>query len=212
VPTPVNPSPLAFAGSDPELCLAFANTAGWHASERPVEWLVGYDRLVEFGVDAAALGADSARRLLDAARARPAAAERTLGEALALREAAYRLFSAVAAGATPTAADLGTLNAALADALPRLALVLGDDGVAAAWTGAGDELDRPLWPIALSAAQLLVSGDLHVRLRECANHPCGWLFVDHSRSRTRRWCAMQGCGNRVKARRHYARRRAGETR
>src|SRR4029450_4265670 len=114
-------------------------------------------------------GAAPPRRPPPAARARPAAAERTLGEALALREAAYRLFSAVAAGATPTAADLGTLNAALADARPRLALVLGDDGVAAAWTGAGDELDRPLWPIALSAAQLLGSGDLHVRLGEGAN-------------------------------------------
>jgi predicted RNA-binding Zn ribbon-like protein len=212
VPTPVNTSPLAPAGSDPELCLAFANTAGWHAAERPVEWLVGYDRLVEFGGDAGTLGPDSARRLLDAARARPADAERTLSEAVALREAVYRLFSAVAARANPAAAEIGTLNAALADALPHLALVPGADGVAAAWTGTGDELDRPLWPIALSAAQLLLSDDLHPRLRECANHPCGWLFVDHSRSRTRRWCAMRGCGNRVKARRHYARRHAGETR
>jgi predicted RNA-binding Zn ribbon-like protein len=39
----------------------------------------------------------------------------------------------------------------------------------------------------------------------CSN--CHWLFVDRSRNRTRVWCDMRVCGNRAKARRHYARRR-----
>src|SRR5262245_37580636 len=210
---PVKPSnPLTFADSDPGLCLAFANTAGWHASEQPVEWLVDYERLVEFGRDAGTLDAATGQRLLEAARTRTADADRALRHAVALREAVYRLFSAIAAGTRPAAPDLDTLNAALADALPRVALARRGDGLAAIWTGTGDELDRPLWPVALSAAGLLLSDELHPRVRKCANHPCGWLFVDRSRSRTRRWCAMEGCGNRVKARRHYARRRAEEAR
>ena len=210
MPTPVKPrSPLGFAASEPELCLALANTAGWHASEHPVEWLVSYDRLVELGQDVGALDASAARSLLETARDRPADADRALGRAIVLREAIYRLFAAEGRAAP---ADLETVNAALANALPRLALVPHGDAVAVAWTGSADELERPLWPIALSAAELLLSDDLRQRVRECANHPCGWLFVDRSRGRTRRWCAMQGCGNRVKARRHYARRRAGEAR
>ena len=38
-----------------------------------------------------------------------------------------------------------------------------------------------------------------------AAEDCGWLFLDTSRSGRRRWCSMQSCGNRAKARRFYAR-------
>ncbi|MCL4825828.1 MAG: CGNR zinc finger domain-containing protein [Caldilinea sp.] len=34
---------------------------------------------------------------------------------------------------------------------------------------------------------------------------CGWLFFDASRNRSRRWCSMEDCGNRAKARLHYKR-------
>ncbi|HXO42658.1 MAG TPA: CGNR zinc finger domain-containing protein, partial [Thermoanaerobaculia bacterium] len=59
-----------------------------------------------------------------------------------------------------------------------------------------------------SAAELLTS-DKWRRVRECAGSDCTWLFLDRSRNRSRRWCAMQTCGNRAKARRHYRRARAG---
>ena len=55
-----------------------------------------------------------------------------------------------------------------------------------------------------SLADLLTSGDL-ARVQSCGDPECGWLFVDASRAGSRRWCAMDGCGNRNKARRHYAR-------
>ena len=51
------------------------------------------------------------------------------------------------------------------------------------------------------------------RLKACPN--CRWVFYDHSRSATKRWCLMnaagpdgRGCGNITKARRHRARQRA----
>ena len=43
------------------------------------------------------------------------------------------------------------------------------------------------------------------RLKICAN--CGWLFLDRSKNRSRMWCDMAVCGNRVKASRHYRRRK-----
>ena len=46
------------------------------------------------------------------------------------------------------------------------------------------------------------------RLRLCAQ--CGWLFLDRSKNRSRMWCDMAVCGNREKARRHYARSRVKE--
>jgi predicted RNA-binding Zn ribbon-like protein len=45
------------------------------------------------------------------------------------------------------------------------------------------------------------------RLRPCANGECRLFLIDHSRGNTARWCSMAGCGNRMKARRHYRRTR-----
>jgi predicted RNA-binding Zn ribbon-like protein len=60
--------------------------------------------------------------------------------------------------------------------------------------------------LALEALDLLQSPHLH-RLRRCEGPGCGWLFLDRSRSHTRRWCSSVNCGNRDRARRHYARHR-----
>lgn len=46
------------------------------------------------------------------------------------------------------------------------------------------------------------------RLRACANPDCRLFLVDRSRANQARWCSMATCGNRMKARRHYARGRA----
>lgn len=44
------------------------------------------------------------------------------------------------------------------------------------------------------------------RVKTCALPECQWAFYDTSRNRSRRWCAMDGCGNRVKNRSYRARR------
>ncbi len=70
----------------------------------------------------------------------------------------------------------------------------------------GLKLESVLWPIAMSAADLLVSANV-AKVRECEAGDCYWLFLDNSRNRSRRWCSMEACGNREKARRHYQRHR-----
>jgi predicted RNA-binding Zn ribbon-like protein len=37
---------------------------------------------------------------------------------------------------------------------------------------------------------------------------CGCLFLIHSRNHSRRWCTLEVCGNRAKARRHDERTKA----
>jgi predicted RNA-binding Zn ribbon-like protein len=64
-----------------------------------------------------------------------------------------------------------------------------------------------LTPIAQSAAELLASG-ISLRVRKCGNPACILHFYDTTRSRTRRWCLMALCGNRMKAAAHYRRQRA----
>jgi predicted RNA-binding Zn ribbon-like protein len=73
------------------------------------------------------------------------------------------------------------------------------------WAEDPDSLDRVLWVVARSAGELLTSDQLD-RVRQCADdRGCGYLFLDTSRNRSRRWCSMESCGNRAKARRHYQR-------
>ncbi|TCO59901.1 CGNR zinc finger domain-containing protein [Actinocrispum wychmicini] len=43
-------------------------------------------------------------------------------------------------------------------------------------------------------------------VRECAADDCGLRFADTSPKGNRQWCSMARCGNRMKARAHYARR------
>jgi predicted RNA-binding Zn ribbon-like protein len=58
------------------------------------------------------------------------------------------------------------------------------------------------------AVDLLCGMDA-TRLKRCPVQEggCGWLFLDHSRNRSRRWCAMEDCGTDVKSRHLTDRRR-----
>jgi predicted RNA-binding Zn ribbon-like protein len=49
------------------------------------------------------------------------------------------------------------------------------------------------------------------RLRSCGNSDeCTQFLIDRSKNNSARWCSMAGCGNRVKARRHYERRKTAQ--
>lgn len=43
--------------------------------------------------------------------------------------------------------------------------------------------------------------DHAARLKVCANDQCRWLFLDHSKNRSRQWCGAETCGNRARVRR-----------
>ena len=130
------------------------------------------------------------------------------GEAIGLREAIYRLFSALAMREPAPDADLRVLNGALADAPPRRTVAEGSGGYA--WETEGVEMSAAglLAPVLWSAADLLTRADRR-RVRRCANDACLWLFIDESKAGTRRWCDMSSCGNRAKSRRHYLKTKGG---
>lgn len=188
------------------LCLDFTNTVNWRGVLDREEALTSYAALVAWGRRAGILTGDGAARLLSEAARRPADATAALERAIALRETIRRVVLAASEGRPPEAGDLDTLNGALAAALREARLVPAADGFAWGWRDDPAALDRVLWPVLRAAADLLTSGDLD-RVRECAGDDCGWLFLDMSRNRSRRWCDMQSCGNRAKARRYYARKR-----
>lgn len=189
------------------LCLDFANTVEWHASDHPQEWLASYSDLVLWGQHAGILTKRKAQQLFQQASDHAAGAAAVLEQAITLREAIYGIFAAVAHGRQPKAADLAALNEALPAALAQSRIVSTAEGFAWEWAGNEDALARLLWPLVRSAAELLTSRELH-RVGQCADdRGCGWLFLDTSRNHARRWCDMKDCGNRAKVREHYKRKR-----
>ncbi|MBI5304531.1 MAG: ABATE domain-containing protein [Chloroflexi bacterium] len=185
------------------LCLDFANTVGDHKTDHPSEHLTSYADLVAWSRHAGILDAQTARQMLAQAARRPAAARNVLRQAVALREALYRIFVARADDASPQSRDLDLLNQAIARAFAHARLISNGNDFAWGWE---EEiaLDRMLWSITHSAADLLTMGNLD-RVRQCGDDECGWLFLDTSKNKSRRWCDMNDCGNRAKARRFYTR-------
>lgn len=174
----------------PDLCLEFVNTRYWRGQAVPTETLHAPEDLVAW---LAANGGPKAGK---------PPVRKEFDRALDLRELIHRLFDAEAQDRAPAPRDLERLNAALAAAPVRTAL--HRERGSYAW----DVDVRSETALALLAPVLWSTGDLLAgprldRVRRCANPECGWLFLDDSRAGRRRWCSMQSCGNRAKARRHY---------
>jgi predicted RNA-binding Zn ribbon-like protein len=170
--------------------------------------LKSYADLLAWSREAGLLDPKETRTLARRASDNPAEAQSAFKGAIEVRETLYRIYSALARGSQPGRADLAGLNDDLSHALPFARLAAGGEGYR--WTWSGESLDRPLWPVIRSAADLLTSDELGF-VRECGSASCSWLFIDRSRTRRRRWCDMKTCGNRQKARRYYQRHKAGGT-
>ncbi len=176
--------------------------AGYRADGEKIN---GYADLAAWSRDVGLATETEARRLLKLAEERPEAAEAVLVRGRALREAIYRIFKSVAEGWPPEGADLEKLNEELAIAKGHETLVYSAGAFNWAWRETSAALDKMLWPVARSAADLLTSGDL-ARVRQCGGENCGWLFLDTSRNKSRHWCDMKDCGNLAKVRRFRRRR------
>jgi predicted RNA-binding Zn ribbon-like protein len=194
-------------GFPDDLCLGFANTRYYRGGDAPTETLAGPEALLAWCRSAALLSAGGAKALRRAWRNGAGAA--TFRDGLALREAIYRIFFSTAEGKAPAPADLQALNDGLRAAPERIGVARA--GLGFAWRVSPIEtpgVPALLAPVLWSAANLLTGARL-ARVRHCANERCLWLFLDDSKSGTRRWCSMSACGNRAKAHRHYARQKAG---
>jgi predicted RNA-binding Zn ribbon-like protein len=176
------------------LVLDFVNTRDeWLRDSGWREFLHGYDDLVAWS------GFDD-----DAGAVDPETAADVHARALALRDGLHGLFAALAAARLSARRDVEAVNAAFRALRTRPQL---DADLNVAWTATPD---RPLGPVLASAAELLRHGPLD-RLRECPgpDGTCGWLFLDRTRNRSRRWCSMAVCGNPAKMRARAVRSREG---
>src|SRR5262249_51565507 len=126
---------------------------------------------------------------------------------LVFRDSLYRLFLKQSEGKPALPEDLQYLNAILSKQRSRMHLTR-QSGLYQWHSEPTSNIDSLIEQVAESAATLLTSPELE-RLRVCEDENCGWFFLDRSRNLPRRWCSMEDCGNRAKARRHYERIKQG---
>jgi predicted RNA-binding Zn ribbon-like protein len=183
-----------------ELCLDFANTLYGH-TKSVHEYLFDFRDLVLWSRHAGALSSEKAEILLSKGEQAPAESEAVFRQAIQIRETIFRVFASLAHDETPLDDDLTRLHQVWLETQSRTRLQQSDTGFVLGWEES-DALDGMLWPITRSAMELLTSDDL-MRVKQCGR--CDWLFLDKSRNRSRRWCSMDACGNRIKMARRYER-------
>lgn len=183
--------------------LDFANTRDWHVSDSPKETLLTYADFTDWALDGRVISAAQKRALDAEAKAHPARAQKALASARQLRDALQRLFDAEALDAKPDPADLDLLKRKYAEAAACATCDIAVDELALSWPDITSDLEYPLSGLAWGSMGLLLS-DESAMIGRCADdRGCGFLFLDTSKNHSRRWCHMETCGNRAKARRYY---------
>ncbi len=184
----------------------FVNTHELDATGHPVEGLSTLGDATGWLTEHGLLHPE-VRRAIDGSRA-PRSAE-LLEHVRAVRAGLREIVEALVAERRADPKALDAVNAVLR-ARSVVELVPSEGCLAVGHRHVGDPLDDALAGVAEPLVSLVAAGDTD-RLRICANDSCRWVFTDGSRTGRRRWCSMASCGNRAKAARHRARRRAATT-
>jgi predicted RNA-binding Zn ribbon-like protein len=180
--------------------LDFVNTLDWRfGSKAPLDLLTNYDDLIRFTEESKLLSSKHARQL------RPSA--RVLRSCRELREALAEIFYARLDGRKPAGAAQRTIERHFKAARDGQKLNWNQSPhVKWEWADLASDAELPLRTLALSALDLMTSENVE-RVRACNSTECRWLFLDTTKNHTRRWCSMELCGNRMKARRFKLARR-----
>ena len=191
------------------LCLDFINTLDWRGTDKPQEFLNRYADLILWSRHVGIATREDSQQLSQMAEQSQADALRVLSRAVTLREIIFRIFSAVIQNKKPSGKDMADFNKYFSQSMKTSQIIWSENRFIWDTTGNKKELDWLLKPIIRSAADLLLSEDLG-KIKACADPACGWLFIDVSRNRSRRWCDMKDCGNRAKVNRFYRKKRVRE--
>jgi predicted RNA-binding Zn ribbon-like protein len=168
-----------------------------------VDKLSSLEDILNWYLHAALISAQEYQSFLTLVDAQPWQQTTVFQQVVGFRESLYALLLPVALGKAVDAQQLAVLNAQLADTAVHRLLVSTPTGVMWCWR-VSDSLQAMtaslIGRVAVQAASLLTGPDVS-RLKACATPNCDWLFLDTSKNGRRRWCQMNICGSREKARR-----------
>jgi predicted RNA-binding Zn ribbon-like protein len=184
------------------LALDFVNTVGGDRAERPKEKLAEYGDVLDWLRASGSVAPRQLAEIAKLAKNNPDGAQRALRRTIQFREALYEVVVAVHRREPISRPVMDLVNREVARSLHRARLQYENHAFFRTFDGAVG-LDMPLSVLGRDAGDLLLSGSLD-RLSICEGENCGWLYLDLSKNRSRRWCNMKGCGNRAKLRRFRA--------
>src|ERR1700684_4107015 len=173
------------------LALDFCNTAGEHLAERPDELLRDWESFLRWATQVAIIGPESYLELL--CHPEPVA------PIAQLREAIYRVGLVIVGARRLSEQDLAFIREQ-ANA-PRPEVKFRNNAIQ--WRPSRSHASEQLCAVLASEALSLLCSPKALRIGICEGGQCGWLFLDESRGKRRRWCDMNDCGSRAKARRYY---------
>jgi predicted RNA-binding Zn ribbon-like protein len=199
------PKPFKLLAGHPALELV--NTLDLRFSTSATDLLPTYGDLLRLATQLRLLTEQQARKLARAIDAQDA--QRVLAGTVELREALAAVFYGRIEGGKPPARQLEILEKHFHAAAAHRSLRADESHLVWSWSSAEQDPEIPLWELAQTASDLLVSSDAEL-VKDCGDPTCRWLFLDVSKNHTRRWCDMKTCGNRMKARRHQARYQGSE--
>lgn len=184
------------------LCLDFINTVHDRSVEEPFDYISDYRKLLEWSLKVESLSVSEKKRLEKNAKADRKKANREHENVIKARGVLYDFFLPIAQNKTPADNSQAEFNSLLRQTMSQIELKLEDHfEVSQGWKNRSD-LAYPLYPVIKSAYDLLTMDKLD-RVKECG--ACGWLFLDQSKNKSRKWCSMESCGSNVKAKRYYYR-------
>jgi len=173
------------------LALDFCNTAGEHLAASPDEFLRDWESFVRWAAQVGLIASDSYFELLR----KPQAVE----PIVKLRDAIYRLGLAAAGKRELSESDIALVRKYADAKKPQVEIHKGK----LYWKPFLSRGAQELCAVLASEALSLFCSPKAARIGVCEGGMCGWLYVDESRGQRRRWCDMNDCGSRAKARRYY---------
>jgi predicted RNA-binding Zn ribbon-like protein len=190
------------------LALDFANTLDYrYEPGRRIDLLPTYERFLALCHQSGIVTGAETRKILDGLSELDS--RRVLKHVIELREAVYSLILSGVRGRSPAEPALRALNRFLSEARGVDEVVWHNRRFVRSVPDVTERPDGPLRLVVDAAVALMTSPDID-NVRECSEGTCRWFFLDRSRNHSRRWCDMQLCGNRSKAKRFYARTRNGD--
>ncbi|HEY2313769.1 MAG TPA: CGNR zinc finger domain-containing protein [Streptosporangiaceae bacterium] len=181
------------------LALDFVNTRGGpRHGPATTEWLSSYE---DFAAWTARAGVSDPSAPPGENAPRPAALA-AFARVQACRDDMDEIFRALAESSAPPTPALRRIQLAYVEALANGQLLGDTQGCAWRWDP-GSDLLAPLWPIVAAAVELLTHGPTDL-IKPC--HACRFIFIDHSKNSSRRWCSMDDCGKAEKIARYLQRR------
>jgi predicted RNA-binding Zn ribbon-like protein len=187
---------IRMLGGNPALDLA--NTIHWRDG-REVDFIPDYASLVRWAVPAGILQQSQLGPSEKEALRKPKEAQSIHAEWIVLRTGFKHWLSSFVGPHQDAAGALQALSLSIRQAMTAVMFLPNGDG--GAILAAQDMIRSPLANSAFAIAALLAFPP-NGTIRRCEADQCGGYFLDISRSKPRRWCSMDGCGNREKMRRH----------